>query len=41
MPHVLFAVHVSVIVPPHAPGVAVSVEVALPLLKQAPTPPFV
>ena len=34
------AAHVSTIVPPHVPGVAVLVDVAAPLMRQAPLPPL-
>jgi hypothetical protein len=39
-PHASVALHVSVTVPPHGPGAAVCVEVAVPLIKQVPEPPF-
>ena len=38
--HASVAVHVSVIVPPHWPGVAVCVDITVPLIKQPPEPPF-
>jgi hypothetical protein len=38
--HASVAVQVSVMVPPHWPGVAVCVDVALPLIKQLAEPPF-
>ena len=38
--HASVAVHVSVTVPPHGPGAAVCVDVAVPLIKQLPEPPF-
>ena len=42
LPHASVAVHVSVTVPPHAPGAAVKVEALdVPLIKQAPLPLFV
>jgi hypothetical protein len=42
LPHGSVAVHVSVIVPPHPPGVAVKVDGSdVPLIKQAPLPLFV
>jgi hypothetical protein len=40
LPHASVAVHVSVTVPPHGPGAAVCVDVADPLIKQVPEPPF-
>ena len=40
LPHASVAVHVSVTVPPHGPGAAVCVDVAVPLIKQVPEPPF-
>jgi len=40
LPHASVAVHVSVAVPPHGPGAAVCVDVAVPLIKQLPEPPF-
>jgi hypothetical protein len=41
-PHASVAVHVSVTVPPHAPGVAVNVDgLEVPLSKQPPLNPFV
>jgi len=40
LPHASVAVHVSVIVPPHGPGTAVCVDVAVPLIKQLPEPPL-
>jgi len=40
LPHASVAVHVSVIVPPHGPGAAVCVDVAVPLIKQLPEPPL-
>jgi hypothetical protein len=40
LPHASVAVHVSVTVPPHGPGAAVCVDVAVPLIKQLPEPPF-
>ena len=39
LPHASVAAHVSTIVPPHAPGVAVLVDVADPLIRQ-PAPPL-
>jgi hypothetical protein len=42
LPHASVAVHVSVTVPPHGPGVAVNVdEFDVPEIKQAPVPLFV
>ena len=42
LPHASVAVHVSVIVPPHGPGVAENVEVAdVPVIKQEPLSPLV
>ena len=42
LPHASVAVQVSVIVPPHGPGVAVNVEeFDVPVIKQAPVPLFV
>ena len=42
LPRASVAVQVSVIVPPHAPGVAVNVEVfEVPLSKHPPLNPFV
>ena len=38
LPHASVAVHVSVTVPPHAPGAAVCVDVAVPVIKQLPDP---
>ena len=41
LPHGSVAVHVSVIVPPHGPGVAEKVDVfEFPLIKQDPVSPF-
>ena len=40
LPHASVAVHVSVNVPPHGPGADVCIEVAVPLIKQVPEPPF-
>ena len=41
LPHGSVAVHVSVIVPPHGPGVAENVDVfELPLMRQDPVNPF-
>ena len=40
LPHASVALHVSVSVPPHGPGAAVCVDVAVPLIKQLPGPPF-
>jgi hypothetical protein len=41
LPHASVAVHVSVIVPPHGPGVAEKVDVLdVPLIKQAPVNPL-
>jgi hypothetical protein len=40
LPHASVAVHVSVTVPPHGPGAADCVDVAVPLIKQLPEPPF-
>jgi len=40
LPHASVAVHVSVTVPPHGPGAAVCVDVAVPLIKQLPEPPL-
>jgi len=40
LPHASVAVHVSVSIPPHGPGAAVCVDVADPLIKQLPDPPF-
>ena len=42
LPHASVAVHVSVTVPPHAPGVAVKVErFEVPLTSQPPANPLV
>ena len=42
LPQGSVAVHVSVIVPPHGPGVAEKVDVfEFPLIKQDPVSPFV
>jgi hypothetical protein len=42
LPQVSVAVHVSVTVPPHAPGVAVNVDAfEVPLIRQPPAAPFV
>jgi hypothetical protein len=41
LPQASVAVQVSVTVPPHDPGAAVCVDVADPLIKQLPVPPFV
>ena len=41
LPHASVAVHVSVIVPPHAPGAAEKVDVAdVPVIKQDPLSPL-
>lgn len=41
LPQISVAVHVSVIVPPHGPGVALNVDVLdVPLIKQVPLCPF-
>jgi hypothetical protein len=40
LPHASVALHVSVNVPPHGPGAAVCVDVAVPLIKQVPEPAF-
>jgi hypothetical protein len=41
LPHGSVAVHVSVMVPPHGPGVAEKVDVfELPLMRQDPVNPF-
>ena len=40
LPQASVAVHVSVTVPPHAPGAAVCVDVALPLIKHVPLVPL-
>ena len=40
LPHASVAVQVSVRAPPHGPGAAVWVDVAVPLIKQVPEPPF-
>ena len=40
LPHASVAVHVSVTVPPHGPGAAVCVDVAVPLIKHVPVPPL-
>jgi hypothetical protein len=40
LPHASVAVHVSVTVPPQGPGAADCVDVAVPLIKQLPEPPF-
>ena len=41
LPHGSVAVHVSVIVPPHGPGVAEKVDVLeVPLIRQDPPSPF-
>ena len=40
LPQASVAVHVSVTVPPHAPGAAVCVDVALPLIKHVPLAPL-
>ena len=39
--HASVNVHVSVTVPPHAPGAAVCVDVTLPLIKHVPLAPLV
>ena len=42
LPHASVAVHVSVIVPPHGPGVAENVDVAdVPVIKHEPLSPLV
>jgi len=41
LPQASVTVHVSVTVPPQGPGAAVSVDVAVPLIKQVPVPPLV
>ena len=42
LPQISVAVHVSVTGPPHVPGVALNVDALdVPLIKQAPLPPFV
>jgi hypothetical protein len=42
LPHASVAVHVSVIVPPHAPGVAEKVDVLeVPVTRHEPVSPFV
>jgi hypothetical protein len=42
LPHASVAVHVSVTVPPHAPGAALNVEgLDVPVIKQPPVPLFV
>ena len=38
--HTSVAVQVSVIVPPHGPGVDDKVDVAVPLIRQLPVKPF-
>jgi hypothetical protein len=40
LPHTSVALQLSVTVPPHGPGAAVCVDVAVPLIKQVPEPPF-
>ena len=40
-PHASVNVQLSVILPPHTPGGALSVDVTLPLIRHAPLPPFV
>ena len=40
LPQTSVAVHVSVTVPPHGPGAAVCVDVAVPLIKQLPLAPL-
>jgi hypothetical protein len=40
LPHASVAFHVSVTVPPQAPGAAVCVDVADPLIKQVPLNPL-
>ena len=41
LPHGSVAVHVSVTVPPHAPGVAVNVDVLeVPVIKHVPVNPL-
>ena len=40
LPHMSVAAHVSTIVPPHAVGVAVLVEIAVPLIRHPPLPPL-
>ena len=42
LPHASVAIHVSVTVPPHAPGVAVNVDAFdVPVIKHPPVSPFV
>ena len=42
LPHASVAVHVSVIVPPHGPGVAEKVDVLdVPVIRHDPVSPFV
>ena len=40
LPQASVAVHVSVTAPPHGPGAAVCVDVAVPLIKQDPLAPL-
>ena len=40
LPQASVAVHVSVTVPPHGPGAAVCVDVAVPLIKHVPLAPL-
>ena len=40
LPHASVAAQVSVTVPPQGPGVAVKVDVAVPLIRQLPVKPF-
>ena len=40
LPQASVAVHVSVTLPPHAPGAAVCVDVAVPLIKHDPLAPL-
>ena len=40
LPQISVAAHVSTIVPPHAGGVAVLVELTVPLIRQPPLPPL-
>ena len=41
LPQASVNVQLSVTLPPHAPGGALSVDVTLPLIRHAPLPPFV
>ena len=41
LPHASVNVQLSVTLPPHGPGGALSVDVTLPLIRHAPLPPFV